>query len=109
MVEQKIKFITGNRKDLVSLETLLSKTLPNLGFKRKGPYGGIGNKRPIDFSTDFYIDNKGNEVIYNYRLEKKGVYSALIDATKARSDTYSSLIELISTSFPELFKRKVGA
>ena len=109
MVEQKIKFFTGNRKELVNLESLFSKTLPQLGFERKGPYEFIGNKRPVDVHADYYMNGRGDEIVYSFRLEKKGVYSALIDATKAGAGIYSSIFELVSTSFPNLVKRKVGA
>ena len=109
MAKQKIEFITDNRKELISLESLLAKTLPKLGFERKGSYPILARIPLKDSSTDFYIDSKGNEVIYNYRLERGGIYSALIDATKAGAGVYSSIFELVSTSFPNLVKRKVGA
>lgn len=110
MVKQKIEFITSNKKDLISLENLLARTLPQLGFERKGPYPVEIRVPRRDCSADFYIDSKGNELIYSYDLKKEGVYLACIDAPKIKADIYSSICELVNTSFPDLFKRRrVGA
>lgn len=109
MTKNQISLVTSNQRDLEELANLLIKALPQFGLEPSREKSS-GVTAPIKAKDEwryvFVTPNKQPLVAYSYALNN-GWYNAQLDFNLPEQ-TYSAILNLVSKSFPRLFRQEAN-